>query len=122
MSRFRAARACCWTVCHSVSRAGEMVALVGPNGVGKTTLLRLASRLLAADSGDVLLEGKPLAAWSRQELPRAVALVPQELQIPFNFSVEEIVAPGSCALSTAVWRQLRRPMPRPSSTPWKPST
>jgi iron complex transport system ATP-binding protein len=74
--------------------AREMVALVGPNGVGKTTLLKLASRLLAADSGDVLLEGKPLAAWSRKELPRAVALVPQELQIPFSFTVEEIVGQG----------------------------
>jgi len=72
----------------------EMIALVGPNGVGKTTLLKLASRLLPPASGEILLEGKPLPAWSRRELPRAVALVPQELEIPFNFPVEEIVAQG----------------------------
>lgn len=72
----------------------EMIALVGPNGVGKTTLLKLASRLLPPASGEILLDGKPLPAWSRRELPRAVALVPQELEIPFNFPVEEIVAQG----------------------------
>ncbi len=72
----------------------EMIALVGPNGVGKTTLLKLASRLLLPASGEVLLEGKALPNWSRRELPRAVALVPQELDIPFNFPVEEIVAQG----------------------------
>jgi iron complex transport system ATP-binding protein len=73
---------------------GDMVALVGPNGVGKTTLLKLASRLLAPASGEVLLQGKPLPDWSRRELPRAIALVPQELDIPFHFPVEEIVAQG----------------------------
>jgi len=75
-------------------RKQEMVALVGPNGVGKTTLLKLASRLLPPASGEVLLEGKSLAVWSRKELPRSIALVPQELEIPFNFPVEEIVAQG----------------------------
>ena len=72
----------------------DMVALVGPNGVGKTTLLKLASHLLSPQGGEVLLEGKALADWPRKDLPRTVALVPQELYIPFNFRVEEIVAQG----------------------------
>jgi iron complex transport system ATP-binding protein len=72
----------------------EMVALLGPNGVGKTTMLKLASRLLQPIAGNVLLEGKPLASWPRQHLPRCIALVPQELALPFNFRVEEIVAQG----------------------------
>jgi len=72
----------------------EMVALVGPNGVGKTTWLKLACRLLQPTSGEILLEGKPLRDWGRRELPRTVALVPQELEVPFNFEVEELVAQG----------------------------
>jgi iron complex transport system ATP-binding protein len=80
-------------LCFSIERQ-EMVALLGPNGVGKTTMLKLTSRLLRPSSGSILLEGKPLENWPRREVPRRVALVPQELDIPFSFSVEEIVAQG----------------------------
>ena len=72
----------------------EMVALVGPNGVGKTTMLKLVAGLLPPASGEILLQGKPLTAWPRRHLPRTVALVLQELEITFNFHVEEIVAQG----------------------------
>lgn len=72
----------------------DMVALLGPNGVGKTTLLRLATRMLQPMTGEILLQGKALAEWSRKHLPRTIALVPQELAIPFSFRVEEIVAQG----------------------------
>ena len=72
----------------------EMIALIGPNGVGKTTLLRLAARLLQPAGGEILLQRRPLADWSRRELPRCVALVPQELEVPFNFPIEELVAQG----------------------------
>jgi len=73
---------------------GDMVALLGPNGIGKTTLLRLAARLLPPAEGSILLHGKPLTEWSRRSLPRCIALVPQELEVPFNFRVKEIVAQG----------------------------
>lgn len=78
----------------------EMVALLGPNGVGKTTLLKLASRMLEPPCGEILLEGKALAGWSRKDLPRSIALVPQELEIPFSFRVEEIVAQGRVPYQT----------------------
>ncbi len=73
---------------------GEVVGLVGRNGAGKTTLLRVASGVRAPDAGAVLLDGAPLAARSRRELARAVAVVPQETQIPFPFRVAEVVLMG----------------------------
>ena len=75
-------------------RAGEMTALVGPNGVGKSTLLSMISGLLVPQSGNVLLFGRDVRKWQRKELSRTVALVPQSLHVPFSFRVREIVAQG----------------------------
>ena len=66
---------------------GNCTALVGPNGVGKTTLLRVAAGTLTATSGRVLLQGL-------RQRSRLVALVPQQLDIPFDFTVEQIVEQG----------------------------
>ena len=73
---------------------GEMTALLGPNGVGKSTLLSMISGLLQPAAGSISLHGRPLRKWERQELSRTVALVPQSLYVPFSFRVEEIVAQG----------------------------
>jgi iron complex transport system ATP-binding protein len=74
--------------------AGEVVALVGPNGAGKTTLLRVASRVLPPDAGEATFEGRPLEAWSRRALSRAIAVVPQDAGIPFPFRAGELVVMG----------------------------
>jgi iron complex transport system ATP-binding protein len=72
----------------------EMIALMGANGSGKTTLLNIIAGLLRPDSGEVHLSGRDLREWHRQELARFVALVPQHLEVPFSFRVDEIVAQG----------------------------
>jgi iron complex transport system ATP-binding protein len=84
-------------ILHGVSvalRAGEAVALVGPNAAGKSTLVRTLAGLLPVTSGAVRLEGKPLAAWGRTALARAVALVTPEEGGPVLLSVQERVALG----------------------------
>ncbi|MBT9331255.1 ABC transporter ATP-binding protein [Paracidobacterium acidisoli] len=74
--------------------AGECIALIGPNGAGKTTLLRLAAGMLTPASGEVRFQGAPLRRRSRQHIARSIALVPQNLDVPFAFTVEQIVEQG----------------------------
>ncbi len=73
---------------------GEIVGLLGRNGVGKTSLLRMASGTLQADAGTVRLGDTELAAWSRREIARRIAVVPQDLHVPFPFRVGELVLMG----------------------------
>ncbi len=73
---------------------GEMVALLGANGAGKTTLLKLAAGLLRPQAGSVLLNGGPLAAWSRRQLARRLAYLPQEAIPAFGFAVALMVELG----------------------------
>jgi iron complex transport system ATP-binding protein len=73
---------------------GEVLVLAGRNGAGKTTLLRVAAGLATPSAGRVQLEGRPLAALSRREIARTLALVPQDTSVPFPFTVEEVVLLG----------------------------
>jgi len=79
---------------HFQVRAGEMVGLLGPNGSGKTTLLRLISGVLRPQEGTVVLDGRDARAWGRREMARRVAVVPQEMHVPFAFTVQELVSLG----------------------------
>jgi iron complex transport system ATP-binding protein len=74
--------------------AGEMVGLLGPNGSGKTTLLRLLSGIFQPQQGEVLLNGRDLRRWGRRGVAQRIAVVPQELHMPFAFTVEHMVGLG----------------------------
>ncbi|HVO23982.1 MAG TPA: heme ABC transporter ATP-binding protein [Candidatus Margulisiibacteriota bacterium] len=74
--------------------AGEMLGILGPNGSGKSTLLRLLSGVLAPAGGAVYVHGQPLASYSRRQLGKAIAVVPQDTVIEFPFSVTEVVLMG----------------------------
>jgi iron complex transport system ATP-binding protein len=74
--------------------AGSCTALIGPNGAGKTTMLRLAAGTLHCRSGDVVLNDIPLHNLALRKVARTVALVPQQLDVPFQFTVREVVEQG----------------------------
>jgi iron complex transport system ATP-binding protein len=72
---------------------GEWVGLIGPNGAGKTTTLRALAGLVPA-GGDVLLDGRPIAASSRRQIARSIAVVPQRPRTPPELTVAEYVLLG----------------------------
>jgi iron complex transport system ATP-binding protein len=74
--------------------AGSLTGLLGPNGCGKTTLLKLLCGVLQPRAGTVTLEGRPLASYTRRELARHVAVVPQETHPAFDYTVMEMVLMG----------------------------
>ncbi|ARZ70394.1 hemin ABC transporter ATP-binding protein [Streptomyces albireticuli] len=74
--------------------AGEVLALVGPNGAGKSTLLAALAGDLAAESGEVRIDGGPAGSWPAAELALRRAVLPQSAELSFPFAVEEVVRMG----------------------------
>ncbi len=82
---------------HDLSFAvapGEIVGVIGPNSAGKTTLVRLLTRVLEPGAGEITLEGRRLRSWNRAELARRIGVVPQGVPPQFPFTVGELVLMG----------------------------
>lgn len=77
----------------SVER-GSLTGLLGPNGCGKTTLLKLLSGVLQPAHGAVSLNGLSLSGRSRRDIARHLAVVPQETHPAFDYTVMEMVLMG----------------------------
>lgn len=73
---------------------GSLTAVIGANGAGKTTLLNLAGGTRRPELGRVSLDGESLTIFSARERARRIAMVPQTLNVPFAFTVRELVALG----------------------------
>lgn len=93
---------------HNLSlnvRPGEVVALVGPSGAGKTTLVNLLPRFLNPTSGEVRMDGVPLADWDLDYLRQQFAMVSQDV-VMFNDTVAANVALGTTMDEARVWSSL----------------
>lgn len=85
------------TVLHGVSlklRPGELVLLAGRNGAGKSTLLRCLIGACEPNAGSAQLHGKPVLSWPGRERAREMAFVPQDTDVPFDFTGRELVTMG----------------------------
>lgn len=80
-------------ISFSVSE-GDFLGIIGPNGAGKTTLFRAVSNILPHWEGNILYKGKDVSKITPRDFAREVAVIPQILEIPFAFSVEEFVLMG----------------------------
>jgi len=74
--------------------ADGLVGILGPNGSGKTTLLRMLAGTRRPQRGAVALGGAPLTGFSRASLARRMAVVPQETQLAFDYTVAEVAMMG----------------------------
>jgi len=73
---------------------GEVLGLIGPNSSGKTTLLKLMDGLLQPSRGKIFLGEKDLRQIPRSQVAQMIAVVPQTMEVPFSFTVGEIVLMG----------------------------
>lgn len=72
----------------------ELVCVIGPNGVGKTTLVKCINKLLRPDSGSVTLDGDDVLGMRLMDLARKMAFVPNRMDSVFRMSVAEMVLMG----------------------------
>jgi len=75
----------------------EFVAIIGPNGAGKSTLLNALAGDRVLSSGEILLDGRPLTHWSKLELARRRAVLPQHSAVAFDFTGLQIAMLGLLA-------------------------
>lgn len=75
-------------------KRGQILCILGPNGIGKSTLLKCCGRVLPLRTGEVRIEGKEIEHWPRRKLAQKIGYVPQAHHIVFPFSVLQLVLLG----------------------------
>ncbi len=75
-------------------KTGDFVGVIGPNGCGKSTLIRALTGILKPSAGRVALQGRNINTLSRREVARQIAVIPQDTALLFEFSVLDMVLMG----------------------------
>jgi iron complex transport system ATP-binding protein len=88
--------------------SGEIFCLLGPNGIGKTTLFKTILGLLPPIGGRVFIGGKDAAKMSPKEIARTIGYVPQSRPPPFAFRVSDVIVMGRIS-RIGTWSAPRRP-------------
>ncbi len=78
----------------STVAAGEILVLLGENGSGKSTFLKLVARILEPSGGELLLDGRSLSGLPRRETARRIAYVPQSVDLVFPIRCLDLVLQG----------------------------
>jgi iron complex transport system ATP-binding protein len=73
---------------------GEFFVIIGPNGAGKTSLLKVLSGLQKAQHGSITIKDKNISKYKRRNLSQIMAIVPQQIEVGFPFTVAETVVMG----------------------------
>jgi ABC-type multidrug transport system fused ATPase/permease subunit len=97
------------TVLHDITlhaKPGQMVALVGPTGAGKTSLIHLLSRFYELTSGEILLDGRPIRDIPLIQLRRSVAMVTQESFLFNGSTSDNMLIAKPDATEEEMWRAL----------------
>ena len=71
---------------------GKITSFIGPNGAGKSTVLSIMSRLMKMDSGSVLIEGRAIEEWKKDDLAKKISILKQSNNISLKLTIRELVS------------------------------
>ena len=74
--------------------SGKITSFIGPNGAGKSTLLSMVSRLLNADTGEVLLDKADVRSWKSDDFAKRVSILKQSNFMNVRLTIRELVSFG----------------------------
>lgn len=79
------------------AHGGEFLSILGPNGVGKSTLFRCILNLLSPSAGNIMIDDRDVRQMKVQELAQRIAYIPQFHNPAFNYSVQDMVLMGTAS-------------------------
>jgi iron complex transport system ATP-binding protein len=77
-----------------VIEPGQLTGIIGPNGSGKTTLMKILNGTIKPSKGTIYIQKRDIESYSTKELARLIAVLPQQNENPFDFTVREVVSLG----------------------------